>query len=69
MIAVQCGAKWPKAAAKITEDLDVVLTFYDYPAGHWIHLRTANPFKPTAATLRLHHASPQGLFTLQGVEG
>ena len=37
------GAKWPKAAAKITDDLDVSLAFYDYPAEHWIHLRTTNP--------------------------
>ncbi len=37
------GAKWPKAAAKITEHLDVLLAFYDYPAEHWIHLRTTNP--------------------------
>ena len=32
-----------KAVAKITEDLDVLLDFYDYPAEHWIHLRTTNP--------------------------
>jgi transposase-like protein len=41
--AAQFGAKWPKAAAKITDDLDVLLAFYDYPAEHWIHLRTTNP--------------------------
>ena len=42
------GAKFPKAVAKITDDLDVLLVFYDYPAEHWIHLRTTdeivNPF-------------------------
>jgi len=37
------GAKFPKATAKITDDLDVLLSFYDYPAEHWIHLRTTNP--------------------------
>ena len=37
------GAKWPKAVAKITEHLDVLLAFYDFPAEHWIHLRTTNP--------------------------
>jgi len=36
------GTKWPKAAAKITDDLDVLLAFYDFPAEHWIHLRTTN---------------------------
>jgi len=37
------GAKWPKAVAKITGDLDVLLEFYTYPAEHWVHLRTTNP--------------------------
>ena len=37
------GAKWPKAVAKITEHVDVLLAFYDYPAEHWVHLRTTNP--------------------------
>ena len=37
------GAKFPKAVAKITDDLDELLAFYDYPAEHWIHLRTTNP--------------------------
>jgi len=37
------GAKWPKAVAKITEHLDVLLAFYDFPAEHWVHLRTTNP--------------------------
>jgi transposase-like protein len=37
------AAKFPKAAAKITDDLDELLAFYDYPAEHWVHLRTTNP--------------------------
>jgi transposase-like protein len=37
------SAKFPKAVAKITDDLDELLAFYDYPAEHWIHLRTTNP--------------------------
>ena len=37
------GAKFPKAAAKITDDEEELLAFYDYPAGHWVHLRTTNP--------------------------
>jgi hypothetical protein len=36
-------AKWPKAVAKVTDDLDVLLAFYDFPAKHWNHLRTTNP--------------------------
>jgi len=41
--ATEYGVKWPKAAAKITDDLDELLAFYDYPAEHWVHLRTTNP--------------------------
>ena len=37
------GAKFPKAVAKISDDADVLLEFYHYPAEHWIHLRTTNP--------------------------
>ncbi len=37
------GAKFPKAVAKITDDVDELLAFYDFPAQHWVHLRTTNP--------------------------
>jgi transposase-like protein len=46
------GAKSPKAAAKITDDVEELLAFYDYPAEHWIHLRTTNPIESTFATVR-----------------
>jgi transposase-like protein len=46
------GAKFGKAVAKITDDLDELLAFYDYPAEHWIHLRTTNPIESTFATVR-----------------
>ncbi len=46
------GAKFPKAVAKITDDIDELLAFYDYPAEHWIHLRTTNPIESTFATVR-----------------
>jgi transposase-like protein len=46
------GPKFPKAAAKITGDLDQLLAFYDYPAEHWVHLRTTNPIESTFATVR-----------------
>jgi transposase-like protein len=46
------GAKFPKAVKKITDDLDVLLAFYDFPAEHWIHLRTSNPIESTFATVR-----------------
>jgi len=46
------AAKFPKAVAKITDDVDQLLAFYDYPAEHWIHLRTTNPIESTFATVR-----------------
>ena len=46
------GAKFPKAVAKITEDLERLIAFYDYPAEHWVHLRTTNPIESTFATVR-----------------
>ncbi|MGE5762233.1 MAG: IS256 family transposase [Gemmatimonadota bacterium] len=46
------GAKFPKAVAKITDDLDQLLAFYDFPAEHWVHLRTTNPIESTFATVR-----------------
>lgn len=54
------GVKWPKAAAKINDDLDVLLAFYDYPAEHWIHLRTTNPIESTFATVRLRQRVTKG---------
>ena len=46
------GAKFPKAVAKITDDVEELLAFYDFPAEHWIHLRTTNPIESTFATVR-----------------
>jgi len=46
------GAKFGKAVAKITDDLDELLAFYDFPAEHWQHLRTSNPIESTFATVR-----------------
>ncbi|TDE18834.1 IS256 family transposase [Nonomuraea mesophila] len=46
------GAKYPKAVAKVVDDLDELLAFYDYPAEHWVHLRTTNPIESTFATVR-----------------
>jgi transposase-like protein len=54
------GVKWPKAAAKITDDLEPLLAFYDFPAEHWIHLRTTNPIESTFATVRLRTKVTKG---------
>jgi putative transposase len=46
------GAKWPKAVAKITDDQEAMLTFFDFPAEHWLHLRTTNPIESTFSPVR-----------------
>jgi transposase-like protein len=58
--AAAYGAKFPKAAAKVTGDEDELLAFYDYPAGHWIHLRTTNPIESTFSTVRLRTKVTKG---------
>jgi putative transposase len=58
--AGEYGAKWANAAAKITDDLDVLLAFYDFPAEHWVHLRTTNPIESTFATVRLRQQVTKG---------
>jgi transposase-like protein len=49
-------AKYPKAAECLTKDREELLTFYDFPAEHWRHLRTTNPIESTFATIRLRTA-------------
>jgi transposase-like protein len=49
--------KWPKAAAKITDEL---LAFYDFPAEHWVHLRTTNPIESTFSTVKLRTKVTRG---------
>lgn len=46
------AAKYPKAVECLTKDEDVLFTFYDFPAEHWIHLRTTNPIESAFATVR-----------------
>ncbi len=53
-------AKYPKATERLQKDRDVLLTFYDFPAEHWIHLRTTNPIESTFATVRLRHRRTKG---------
>ena len=52
VFADEFGARWPKAVAKIVDDQDALLTFYDFPAEHWKHLRTTNPIESTFAPVR-----------------
>ena len=46
-------AKYPKATECLAKDRDELLTFYDFPAEHWMHLRTTNPIESTFATVPL----------------
>jgi len=46
------GAKYPKACECLTKDRSQLLAFYDYPAEHWVHLRSSNPIESTFATVR-----------------
>ena len=58
--AKQYATKFPKAVGKVIDDVDVLLAFYDYPAEHWIHLRTTNPIESTFSTVRLRTKVTRG---------
>jgi transposase-like protein len=58
--AAEFGAKWPKAVAKVVDDADPLLAFYDFPAEHWIHLKTTNPIESTFSTVRLRTKVTKG---------
>jgi transposase-like protein len=53
-------AKYPAAVACLVKDREVLLTFYDFPAEHWIHLRTTNPIESMFATVRLRTKKTKG---------
>jgi putative transposase len=53
-------AKYPAACECLKKDRDVLLSFYDFPAEHWKHLRTTNPIESTFATIRLRHKRTKG---------
>jgi putative transposase len=53
-------AAHPRAVAKIMSELDVLLTFYDFPEPHWKHLRTTNPIESTFSTVRLRTRVTKG---------
>jgi transposase-like protein len=53
-------AKYPKATECLAKDREALLTFYDFPAEHWRHIRTTNPIESTFATVRLRTAKTKG---------
>ena len=54
------AAKFPAATTCLAKDRDVRLTFYAFPAEHWIHIRTTNPVESTFATVRLRTKKTKG---------
>jgi len=61
------AAKYPKATECLEKDRDQLLTFYDFPAEHWRHIRTTNPIESTFATVRLRTDKIRGCFSAQTV--
>ena len=59
------AAKYPKAVECLTKDRDRLLTFYDFPAEHWKHIRTTNPIESTFATVRLRTTKARGCLSRQ----
>jgi putative transposase len=53
-------AKYPKATECLRKDKEVLLTFYDFPAEQWLHIRTTNPIESVFSTVRLRHAKTKG---------
>ena len=53
--------KYPKATECLSKDYDDLFRFYDYPAEHWVHIRTSNPIESMFATVRLRHRSTKGI--------
>lgn len=54
------GAKYPKAVASLRRDQEQLLSFFDFPAEHWKHIRTSNPIESTFATVRLRQRVTKG---------
>jgi putative transposase len=54
------GEKYPKAVECLVKDKEDLFAFYDFPAAHWLHLRTTNPIESTFATVRLRHRRTKG---------
>lgn len=60
-------AKYPKAVECLAKDREALLAFYDFPAEHWIHIRTTNPIESTFATIRHRTDRTKGCLTRDGM--
>ena len=56
-------AKYPKAVACLSKDREALLAFYDFPAEHWVHIRTTNPIESTFASIRHRTDQTKGCVT------
>lgn len=61
-------AKYPKAAKRLTRDEDELLAFYNFPAEHWVHIRTTNPIESTFATVRHRTKRSKGCLSMATME-
>ena len=59
------GSNYDKAVSCLAKDRKALLTFYDFPAEHWKHIRTANPIESTFATVRLRTSKTKGCLSRQ----
>ncbi len=59
--------KYPKASECLSKDKATLLTFYDFPAEHWMHIRTTNPIESTFASVRLRTAKTRGCVSRAGI--
>ncbi len=60
LFVAKYGAKYQSATDCLSKDHDVLLTFYDFPAEHWVHIRTTNPIESTFDTVRHRHRKTKG---------
>jgi len=60
-------SKYPKASECLSKDREALLTFYDFPAPHWQHIRTTNPIESTFATVRLRTSKTRGCVSRGGM--
>jgi len=60
-------AKYPKATECLAKDREALLTFYDFPAPHWEHIRTTNPIESTFSTVKLRTAKTRGCVSRAGM--
>ena len=62
-----CRAKYPKAVEVLSKDRERLLTFYDFPADHWRHLRTTNPIESSFATVRHRTDRTRGAISRESI--